>query len=165
MKIRDGENDSKQVEEEEEEEKTYLGDEGALGRQEIDGEFDGIDHESGLGGGFLRPGAADVGGSVVEDDVEGAAAVLVHELLDGGSAALGGDVLLDGEGAAYGANGEEIDAEDEAADGDMADGDLHPTAGGGAEVEDGAGGGEEAELGIELEELEGGTGAITLLFR
>lgn len=100
----------------------------------------------------------------MKHDVECAAAILVHELLDGGSAALGGDVLLDGEGATYGSNGEEIDAEDEAADGDMSDGDLHPSSGGGAEVEDCAGGGEEAELGVELEELEGGTGAEALLF-
>lgn len=100
----------------------------------------------------------------MEYEVECAAAVLVHKLLDGGSAALGGDVLLDGEGATYGSDGEEVDAEDEAADGDMSDCDLHPSSRGGAEVEDGAGGGEEAELGVELEELEGGTGAKALLF-
>jgi len=79
--------------------------------------------------------------------------VLVHELLDAGLAFCFGDVFLDGDGAADGGNGRQVDADDEVVYGDALHGHLHPAAGGGAEVEDGACGLEELELGIELDEL------------
>ncbi|KAI8007755.1 DELLA protein GAI1 [Camellia lanceoleosa] len=47
----------------------------------------------------------------------------------------------------------EVDVNDEAADGDALDRDLHPATGGNVEVEDGTEGTEEAELGLELDEL------------
>lgn len=85
--------------------------------------------------------------------VEGWAAALGHDMLDARAALRLGDVLLDSEGAADGGDGDEVDAEDEAADWNALDGDLHPSTGGGAEVEDGVGGAEEGELGVELEQL------------
>jgi hypothetical protein len=75
----------------------------------------------------------------VQDQVEGGAAALGHDVLDARAALSLGDVLLDGEGAADGGDGDEVDAEYEAADRNALDGDLHPSAGGGAEVEDGVG--------------------------
>lgn len=130
-----------------------LGDEDALGSQELSGELNGVDDERVLRHGLLRPRATDIRRPVVEDDVEGGATVVVHELLDARFTLRPGDILLDGERAADWGNGREVDAEDEVADGDALDGDLHPAAGGGAEVEDGGGGFEEAELGVELDEL------------
>ncbi|CAL5416282.1 unnamed protein product [Camellia sinensis] len=47
----------------------------------------------------------------------------------------------------------EVDVDDEAADGDTLNGDLHPAIRGGVKAEDGAGGVEEAELGLKLDEL------------
>lgn len=79
--------------------------------------------------------------------------MLPHQPLNPRPALRPGDVLLDGYGAADRGDGDQVDADDEAADGDALDGDLHPAAGGGAEVEDGAGGAEEGELGVELDEL------------
>lgn len=99
----------------------------------------------------------------MEHDVEGGAAVLGHESLDGGAAGGGGDVGGEGEGAAEGADGDEIDAKEEGPDGGASGCDLEPASGRGAEVEEGAGGGEEPELGVELEELEGGSGSVALL--
>lgn len=74
----------------------------------------------------------------MEDDVEGAATVLVHELLDAGLALGSGDVFLDSDGATNGGDWGEVNADDEVVNGDALHGDLHPTSGGGAEVEDGA---------------------------
>lgn len=99
----------------------------------------------------------------MEDDVEGGAAVLVHEAFDGGAASGGGDVLGEGVGAADGADVVKVDGDDKGADGGALDGDLGPAAGGGAEVEDGAGGAEEAELGVELGELKRRAGAVARL--
>lgn len=101
----------------------------------------------------------------MQHDVEGGAAIGVHKALDGGAASGRGDVLDQGMGATDGADREEIDADDEGADRGMANGDLEPPTGGGAEVEDGASGGQEAVFRIELQQLEGRTGAITLLLR
>lgn len=89
----------------------------------------------------------------MQDQVEGGAAALGHDVLDARAALRLGDVLLDGEGAADGGNGDEIDAEYEAADRNSLDGDLHPAARGSAEVEDGVGGAEKGELGVELDQL------------
>ncbi|GFZ14453.1 FtsJ-like methyltransferase family protein [Actinidia rufa] len=60
------------------------------------------------------------------------------------------DVLFNGNGTA---NGNEVDANNKGGDGDTLDGDLHPASGGGGEVEDGAGGAEEGELEVELDQL------------
>lgn len=95
--------------------------------------------------------------------IEGLDAVLLEHMLDLGPALGARDVLLDGDAAADGGDGDEIDTEDEAADGDLLGDDLHPTAGGGAEIEDGSGFVEEGVLGVELDELVGGTGAETAL--
>lgn len=87
----------------------------------------------------------------MENNVEGGAAVVIHELLDAGPALGLGDVFLDGDGATDGGDRGEINADDEVVDGDALDGDLHPTTGGGAEIENGVCGFEEAELGVELD--------------
>lgn len=91
----------------------------------------------------------------MENDVEGGAPVGLHEALDGGAASRGGDVLDERVGAADGADGEDVDSDNEGSDRGVADGDLKPASRGRAEVQDGAGGGEEAVLGVELEKLEG----------
>ena len=83
----------------------------------------------------------------MEDQVEGRAGLLLHEAPELGDALGPGDVLLNREGAVDGGDGDEVNADDEAADRDALDGDLHPTAGGGAEIEDGVGGVEEGVLG------------------
>ena len=101
----------------------------------------------------------------MNNEIESLDAVLVKHLPDLGPALGPGDVLLDGDAAADGLDGDEIDPEDEAADGDLLDGDLHPTTGGGAEIEDGSGFVEEGELFVELEELVRGTGAEAALLR
>ena len=61
--------------------------------------------------GFLSPGTADIGGTAVEDDVEGGAAVVVHELLDFVPSLGLGDLLQDGDGTADGVMGERSTAE------------------------------------------------------
>lgn len=99
----------------------------------------------------------------MENNVEGGAAIGIHEALDGGSAFRCGDILDERMGATNGADREEVDTDDKGADGGVADCDLNPPSRGGAEVEYGASGGEESILGIELEELEGGTRAVALL--
>lgn len=93
----------------------------------------------------------------MQHNIEGSDSVFSEKPLNGGAALRVSDILLNGEGAANGADREEIDTDDERADGDALNGDLHPTSGGGAEIEDGVSAGEEGVLGIELDELEGGT--------
>ena len=132
---------------------SYLGDQCALGSQELRGELGRVNNQGVLRGGLGGPGATDIGRAVVEDQVEGGAGLLLHEAAELGDALGSGDVLLNGEGAADGGDGDEVNADDEAADGDALDGDLHPTAWSGAEIEDGVGGVEEGVLGVELEKL------------
>lgn len=100
------------------------------------GQLDGIDNEGVLAHSLLGPGATNIGRAVVQDQVEGDAAVLGHEGLDPGPALGLGDVLLDGEGATYWRNGDEVDAKYEAADGYALDRHLHPASGGCAEIKD-----------------------------
>lgn len=141
----------------------YLGNKGAFRSQEISGQPDRIHDQGRLGGGFLRPGASNVRRPIMEDDIEGGAAVGVHKALDGSTAFGGGDVLDKGVSTANRSDWEEINAEDERAYGSMINSYLEPPAGSGAKVEDGAGGGEEPVFGVELEELEGGARAVALL--
>ena len=89
----------------------------------------------------------------MQDDVEGAAAVVVHELLDAGLALGPGDVFLDGDGATDGGDGGEVHADHQVVHGYALDHHLHPPSGGGAEVQHGAGRFQEAELGVELDQL------------
>lgn len=89
----------------------------------------------------------------MEYDVECGATVIGHELLDAALTLGPGDILLDGDGAADGGDWRKVDADDEVANGDVLDGDLHPSSGGGAEVEDGGGRFEEVVLGVELDQL------------
>lgn len=89
----------------------------------------------------------------MQNDVKGAASVLAHELLDAGLAFCFGDVFLDSDGTADGGDGCQVHADDEVVYGDALHRHLHPASGGGAEVEDGACGLEELELGIELDQL------------
>lgn len=89
----------------------------------------------------------------MKHQIESRAAVLLHQLPEPGRALGLGDVLLDREGAADRGDGDQVDADDKAADGHALHCDLHPTAGGGAEVEDGVRGVEELVLGVELSEL------------
>ena len=99
----------------------------------------------------------------MQHDVKSNAPAVGHCLLDGRAATRRGDVFHQGGGTADGADGEEVEAEDEGTGGRAGDGDLKPAAGGGAEVEHAAGAVEEPELVVELEELEGGARAVALL--
>ena len=89
----------------------------------------------------------------MKDDVESAAAVVVHELLDAGLALGPGDVFLDGDGAADGGDGGEVHADHKVVHGHALDRHLHPPSGGGAEVENGARRFQEVELVVELDQL------------
>lgn len=133
--------------------KLYLGDESSSRSQELCCQLHGVDDEGVLAGGLLRPSASDVRRAVVEDQVERRAAIVAHNPLHLGLALGLGDVLLDCDGAAYRGDRDEVDADDKGANGDALDGDLHPAARGGAEVEDGVGGAEESKLGVELDQL------------
>lgn len=144
--------------------KTNLCDERSLRSKELSGQPDGVNNQGVLFCCFLSPSAADVRRTVVKNDVESHAAMGGHEALDLGLAFIDiGDILLDGYGASNGSDRNQIEAKDEAADGSTADSDLHPTTGGSAEVEDAAGGAEEAELAVELEKLPRGAGAVAML--
>lgn len=140
-----------------------LGDEIPTANQKLSSQFHRIDNQSVLAHRLLRPSPTDVGRPVVDNQIEGLDAVLLEHLLDLGPALGARDVLLDRDAVFDGADGDEIDTEDEAADGGFLDGDLHPTPGGGAEIEDGSGFVEEGVLGVELDELVGGSRAEAAL--
>jgi hypothetical protein len=99
----------------------------------------------------------------VEHNVEGRDAVGVHQPPHGGAALGGGDVLGERVGAADGADGHQVDADDEGADRGMVNGDLHPPSRRGAEVEHGARCRDEAVARVELEQLEGRTTPVPLV--
>lgn len=142
----------------------YFSNESSFRRQKLRSKLHRINNQSVLTRRLLRPSTTDVRRPIVQHQIERPASVLAHEPLDGGPALGLGDVLLDADGAAHGADGDEVDPDDEAADGDSLDGYLHPAAGGGAEVEDAAGGAEEAELGVELDELPCRAGSVAVFF-
>lgn len=133
--------------------KANLGDKCSLGSQELGSQLDGIDDQGVLGRSFRGPGSTDVGRTIMKDQIESRAAILPHEPPELGNTLGPCDVLLDRVGAAKRSDGDQIDADDNAAHGHALHGDLHPTAGGGAEVEDGVRGLEEPELGVELKQL------------
>ena len=140
-----------------------LCDEIPIRSQKLSSQFHRINNQSVLAHRLLSPGTTNVRRPIVKNQIESFDAVLFEHLLDLGPALGPRDILLDRDAAADGLDGDEIDPEDEAADGDLLEGDLHPTTGGGAEIEDGSGFVEEGVLVVELDELVGGTGAEAAL--
>ena len=108
-------------------------------------------HDAQVVGGVMAGG---VGRHVGEDQVGGAAEALEDEADVG----VLGDVALEELGAGDRRDGEEVDADH--LGGTAFEGDLGPAAGGGAEVEDAHAGLEEVAAVVELDELEGGAGAV-----
>ena len=146
------------------EEKSYFGNKCAFRCQEVGSQLHGIDNQGVLAGGFLSPSTTNVGRTIVQHQIKGRTPLLAHYALDLGLTFGPGDVLLDGDGAANGSDGNQIDTDDKAADGDALNNDLHPTTWGGTEVEDGVGGAEEGVLGIELNQLPRGSRTVAMFF-
>ena len=164
-----------------------LGAEGAAGAQELDGELERREDELDLGEGVLDPGGSDVGRTVVEDaagggdesvsgrgrkegsqsEGKGDAHVglpVLHLGAESTPARLGRDVLDERDAARDGLDGDEVDADDDRVLlRHLLGGDLKPSSGRGAQVDDALGAGEEVVLAVELDELEGGTGTVALL--
>jgi len=99
----------------------------------------------------------------VEHDVEGGDAVGVHKPPHRGAALGGGDILGERVGTTDGADGDEVDADDEGSHGGMVDGHLDPPSWRGTEVEHRASRREEAEPRVELEQLERRATPVPLL--
>ena len=118
---------------------------------------DGLGDFGGAGG----VGVGDAGkvwGEVGEDEVGG----FSERVGDGGLGVGEEEVALDGDGAGDGLNGEEVGGDDFAVGLGELGGDLRPSAGGGTEVGDEGAGMEEVVGFVDLEEFEGGAGAVSL---
>lgn len=99
----------------------------------------------------------------MEHDVEGGDAVGVHEPPHSCAAFGGSDVLGERVGPADGADGDEVDPDDEGSHGGMVDGHLDPPSRRGAEVEHRPRRRQEAEPRVELEQLERRATPVPLL--
>ena len=141
----------------------HLRDEGATGAQELGGKLARHEDELGLPVRVLAPGAADVGCAVVQHDV-GLASVEVA--LEDGPALAAENVttskLVVGDDTRNRADRQEVEPNDLRPLGHVLGGNLAPAAGRGAEVEEDAGPLEEAELFVQLGELERGARAVPL---
>lgn len=141
----------------------YLCDEISFRSQQLRGKLHRVNNQRILAGGLLRPRTADIRRAIMQHQVECWATVFRHDPPNSGPALGISDILLQRDGAAYGSNRIEIDADYEASDGHPLDADLHPSSWSGAEVEHGASRAEEAEFGVELHELPSSSRSVAVL--
>jgi hypothetical protein len=83
---------------------------------------------------------------------------------NGRAALVGGNVALKGDCFRNGLNWRKIDTNDQTLDRHGLGGDLHPRTGRGTQIDETSRLLEEAILLVQLDQLEGGTGAVALLF-
>jgi len=81
---------------------------------------------------------------------------------EGGSALLGGNILNKGNDVGQGLDGGQIDTDNQTLDGHHLGGDLKPSSGGCAQIDKDLGPLEEIVFFVQLDQLEGRTGTITL---
>jgi len=138
-----------------------LGDEVSVGREELGRELQGSQHKLVLRESILNPGSTDVGRTVVDDSV----GLPCLEVATNGRAALvGGNVALEGDCFRDGLDWRKIDTNDQTLDRHGLGGDLHPRTGRGTQIDKTSRLLEEAIFLVQLDQLEGGTSAVALLF-
>ena len=109
---------------------------------------------------IFAPVGSDVGSAVVEYYIAALAFEVLPELVVAGRS---GDISLEAGGAGDSFDGVEVDSDDGGVEGHAFAGDLHPSSGCGAEIDEYCGVVEEVVFAIELYELIGGSGTISLL--
>jgi hypothetical protein len=136
-----------------------LGDKSASRTEELNSKLEGAEDEPRLGVSVLLPGGTHVGRTIVHANVQLPA---LEILAEEGAAVLGRDIghvrLVAGDRL----DGVEVDTDDEGADGHGLNGDLSPTTRGSAEIKKAAGVAEEAILVVQVNQLEGGAGAVSM---
>lgn len=120
-----------------------------------------MQHKLVLGEGVLNPSSTDVGSTVVNDSV----GLPCLEMTSDDSACLvGGDVSLEGDCLGNGFDGSKIDTDNERLDGHRLSCDLQPRTGSGTQIDQTSRLLEEAELLVQLDQLEGSTRAVSFFF-